>query len=117
MVTKGSTATVVRGVKVPRGTTGVVIWTGETKYGWRVGIKDAAGTVHFTAMGNVEPAGAPAPPTGFSPAVAGAVAATAAMAAPDALAALTARVAALEALLGLTAGAPLPLPQALPLAA
>ena len=33
MITKGMTITVMRGVKVPRGTTGEVFWTGDTKYG------------------------------------------------------------------------------------
>lgn len=85
---KGSTVTVVRGRKVPIGTTGVVIWVGEGRSygprpryrgGWyeapppaRIGVKDAAGTVHWTAASNVEvteaaPAAAPwEPAAGFS---------------------------------------------------
>ena len=95
-MTKGTRVVVVRGVKVPRGTTGEIFWTGVTKYGPRVGFKDSEGTVHWTAASNVE-AMAPAPfkapveadePTpGVSPAL-------------DAkVAALEARVAALEAAL------------------
>ena len=51
---KGQTVTVVKGRKVPVGTTGEVFWVGEGKYGWRVGIKDAEGEVHWTAVTNVE---------------------------------------------------------------
>lgn len=51
---KGRTATVVKGRKVPLGTTGVIIWVGAGQYGERVGIKDAAGTVHWTASSNVK---------------------------------------------------------------
>lgn len=53
-VTKGREVVVVKGRKVPKGTTGEVFWTGESTWGPRVGFKDAAGTVHWTAMGNVE---------------------------------------------------------------
>lgn len=52
-VEKGGTVKVVRGRKVPLGTTGKVIWKGESRFGWRVGIKDATDTVHWTALGNV----------------------------------------------------------------
>ena len=51
---KGKILTVVRGRKVPKGTTGVCIWKGEGRFGTRVGIKDSAGTVHWTAASNVE---------------------------------------------------------------
>lgn len=66
---RGRRVRVVRGRKVPRGTEGEVIWYGAGKNfgpvpryrgGWstaapmRVGIKDAAGTVHWTAASNVE---------------------------------------------------------------
>lgn len=51
---RGKTLKVVRGRKVPKGTTGVCIWTGNGHWGERVGLKDAAGTVHWTAMDNVE---------------------------------------------------------------
>ena len=85
MVARGDRVVVARGVKVPRGTSGVVFWVGDTKYGLRVGLKDAAGTVHWTAMGNVDLADAPvaAPVAAVaaalaSPAVAGAVVASAA---------------------------------------
>jgi hypothetical protein len=53
-VEKGKTVEVVRGRKVPKGTTGTVIWVGSGRYGERVGVKDAAGTVHWTAASNVE---------------------------------------------------------------
>lgn len=53
-VAKGKTVTVVKGRKVAKGTTGEIFWLGETKFGTRVGIKDAAGTVHWTAITNVE---------------------------------------------------------------
>lgn len=54
-VEKGKKVRVVRGRKVPRGTEGVVIWRGRSNYGgMRVGIKDAAGEVHWTAESNVE---------------------------------------------------------------
>ena len=112
MVAKGMHAVVVRGVKVPRGTTGVVIWSGDGKFGWRVGIKDAAGTVHFTSMGNVEPVGPPQPPTQPPPPAAPAAVLPfpslplfdeptpgVSLAADARIAALEARVAALEAAL------------------
>lgn len=58
---KGRTVRVVKGRKVPKGTEGVVVWYGEGKsysyYGsppYRVGVKDASGTVHWTAASNVE---------------------------------------------------------------
>lgn len=104
-MTKGQTVTVVRGVKVPKGTTGVVIWVGTGDYGERVGVKDAAGTVHWTASKNVEVAA----PTAPAPA-----AAAAPVPATDArIAALEARVAALEATLAQLLGtdeAPEPIP-------
>lgn len=52
-VSKGSRITVVKGRKVAHGTTGVCIWVGYGKFGTRVGLKDAAGTVHWTAITNV----------------------------------------------------------------
>jgi len=55
---RGKTLKVVKGRKVPIGTVGVCIWTGAARYGYkvteRVGIKDASGNVHWTAMSNVE---------------------------------------------------------------
>lgn len=52
---KGKTVTVVRGRKVAKGTTGYVIWEGEDNYGKaRVGIKDEAGEVHWTAASNCQ---------------------------------------------------------------
>lgn len=58
---KGKTVKFVKGRKVPKGTVGEVIWFGEgKKYGYgygpapkRVGVKDAAGTVHWSAASNV----------------------------------------------------------------
>lgn len=51
---KGKLVRVVKGRKVPQGTEGVVIWEGAGDWGPRVGVKDAAGKVHFTAASNVE---------------------------------------------------------------
>lgn len=53
-VAKGKDVTVVRGRKVPIGTTGRVFWLGATKYGTRVGLGLADGTSVFTAVGNVD---------------------------------------------------------------
>jgi hypothetical protein len=57
-VEKGSTVKVVRGRKVPLGTTGKVIWKGKThaEWGWRVGIKPdpTKEEVMWTALNNVE---------------------------------------------------------------
>lgn len=61
MIVKGSRVTVVRGKKVPIGTTGVVIWSGVGKYGPRVGLKDASGEVHWTDAKNVDVVGSSAP--------------------------------------------------------
>ena len=52
-VAKGRTVEVFKGRKVAVGTIGVCIWHGQGNYGWRVGVKDAAGTVHWTAESNV----------------------------------------------------------------
>lgn len=52
---KGKTLKVVKGRKVPKGTVGTCIWVGAGFRGApRVGIKDATGTVHWTAASNVE---------------------------------------------------------------
>jgi hypothetical protein len=66
----GKLVKVVKGRKVAKGTEGTVIWVGEGKYygpvpryrstAWstkgalRIGLKDAEGTVHWTAASNVE---------------------------------------------------------------
>lgn len=50
----GRNVKVVRGRKVPVGTTGRVFWTGDSKYGTRVGIELASGERVFTATHNVE---------------------------------------------------------------
>lgn len=56
---KGKRVRVIKGRKVPIGTEGIVIWAGEQSYSyhnttWRIGIKDDAGTVHWTAASNAE---------------------------------------------------------------
>lgn len=54
---KGQQVTVVKGRKVPVGTTGEVFWVGESNYGgFRVGLKDAEGEVYWTAASNVQTA-------------------------------------------------------------
>jgi hypothetical protein len=63
---KGRRLRVVKGRKVPIGTEGLCIWLGDGAYGTRVGIKDDAGTVHWTAATNTVaidavPAEAPRP--------------------------------------------------------
>jgi hypothetical protein len=59
---RGRLVRVVKGRKVPKGTEGVCIWIGMTQYGQRVGLKDAAGTVHWTAATNVEAVADSTPP-------------------------------------------------------
>lgn len=62
---KGRTVRVVKGRKVPIGTTGVVFYREQSKYqsryrtfldapAYRIGFRDAAGDTHFTADSNVE---------------------------------------------------------------
>lgn len=54
-IIKGARVVVVRGRKVPRGTEGVVIWTGRDAWdNDRIGIRDDEGTTHWTAMKNAE---------------------------------------------------------------
>jgi uncharacterized small protein (DUF1192 family) len=61
-IAKGVTVRVVRGKKVPVGTTGIVVWSGPGHYGPRVGIKPAGGgEALFTDAKNVEVVGADAP--------------------------------------------------------
>jgi len=50
----GKRVQVYKGRKVAKGTEGIVFWMGDTGYGTRVGIKDASGTVHWTAETNVQ---------------------------------------------------------------
>jgi hypothetical protein len=57
-IARGATVTVVRGKKVPVGTSGVVFWTGDGPWGPRVGFKTADGVTHWTAAANVEVVGA-----------------------------------------------------------
>jgi len=54
IVEKGKTVIVFKGRKVPLGTSGECFWTGDKGYGLRVGIRDAAGEVHWTAASNVK---------------------------------------------------------------
>lgn len=49
----GDKVRVVKGRKVPVGTTGKVFWVGDSQYGERVGIKDGDGETHWTALANV----------------------------------------------------------------
>ena len=49
---KGKYVMVVKGRKVPKGTVGRCFWYGEGDYGYRVGLRDAEGTVHWTAASN-----------------------------------------------------------------
>jgi hypothetical protein len=50
----GAKVVVARGRKVPKGTAGEVSWTGQSTYGVRVGIRDAAGKVTFVDAKNVD---------------------------------------------------------------
>lgn len=50
---KGQTLTVVKGKKVPHGTTGVCFYSGEGKWGWRVGFTTADGDTVWTDVNNV----------------------------------------------------------------
>lgn len=50
----GHTARVVRGRKVPLGTEGMVVWVDNVEYVSRIGIEDAAGMIHYTAITNAE---------------------------------------------------------------
>jgi len=51
-VRKGVKVTVVKGRKVPKGTTGFCFWEGHGQYGARIGLKEEDGTVHWTATSN-----------------------------------------------------------------
>lgn len=51
---KGQTLVVVKGRKVPHGSTGVCFYSGEGRYGWRVGFETAAGETVWTDVRNVE---------------------------------------------------------------
>lgn len=51
---KGQTLVVVKGRKVPHGTTGVCFYSGEGKFGWRVGFETAAGETVWTDVRNVK---------------------------------------------------------------
>lgn len=49
---KGDRVVVFKGRKVKKGTEGVVIWEGYGQYGARLGLKDDAEVVHWTARSN-----------------------------------------------------------------
>jgi hypothetical protein len=51
---KGQTVVVVKGRKVPLGTTGVCFYSGEGRYGWRVGFETADGETVWTDVKNVK---------------------------------------------------------------
>ena len=50
----GKVVSVNRDRKVPKGTVGIVFWTGNNGYGESVGIMATDGAKHFTAMSNVD---------------------------------------------------------------
>lgn len=53
-IVKGALVEVVKGRKVPKGTVGEVFWLGEDSFGKpRLGMRDAAGQIHWTAVANV----------------------------------------------------------------
>jgi hypothetical protein len=53
-VEKGALVEVFKGRKVKVGTVGRIIWTGDSEWGPRVGIKTEAGETHFLAASNVK---------------------------------------------------------------
>lgn len=54
VIRKGQHVAVIKGRKVPKGTTGVVVWLGESDWGPRVGFRpDDGGPTVFLAIGNV----------------------------------------------------------------
>ena len=99
MVTKGATVVVVKGYKVPKGTSGTVFWTGVTKFGPRIGFKDAEGTVFWTSESNIKVVGPVAAAAVADVAVADEPTPGASDAVLAKLAVLEAKVAALEAAL------------------
>lgn len=62
-IVKNATVTVIKGRKVPVGTTGTVIWIGSSYGQTRLGIRDADGTTHWTAASNVQVVTPPQPAT------------------------------------------------------
>lgn len=50
---KGVRCKVVKGRKVPKGTTGEIFWVGDKGYGLTVGFLDSTGAKHFTSASNV----------------------------------------------------------------
>lgn len=53
VVRRGKMVVVFKGRKVPIGTTGEIFWLGAGNHSERVGLKDSAGNVHWTAKSNV----------------------------------------------------------------
>ena len=51
---KGQEVTVVKGRKIPKGTTGIVFYSGEGQWGWRIGFRTADGQELWTNLSNVE---------------------------------------------------------------
>lgn len=49
----GAPVRVIKGRKVPVGTEGTLTWLGESTYGERAGVRDAAGVTHWLAAGNL----------------------------------------------------------------
>lgn len=49
----GCPAKVVKGRNVPIGTEGLVTWEGDMRFGFRVGITDSSGKLHYTNSSNV----------------------------------------------------------------
>lgn len=51
---KGQEVTVIKGRKIPIGTKGIVFYSGEGQWGWRIGFKTESGEEMWTALQNVE---------------------------------------------------------------
>lgn len=51
---KGQEVTVVKGRKIPIGTTGIVFYSGEGQWGWRIGFTTPSGEEMWTSLQNVE---------------------------------------------------------------
>lgn len=52
-IRRGAIVEVWKGRKVAKGTVGEVFWIGDTQFGTRIGLKDEAGDIHWTAASNV----------------------------------------------------------------
>lgn len=71
MINRGDTVTVVKGKKVPLGTSGVVFWTGSNQYGERIGFKNASDgeTVWISTVNVTANSAVPAPAIVPTPAI------------------------------------------------